>query len=186
MIEIGKHIDEYLFQKINTTYTNVFFDIIFPLIRNPLTWIPLYIFLAVWMSVRFKKKGLVWVLIFGATVAYSDFLSAQLLKSIFERVRPCNDATLSFYIRELIHCGSGYSMPSAHACNHFAMAFFLSITLCKKYAWITYVAILWAACIAYAQVYVGVHYPSDVVVGALLGSIIGWSVGKFYNAIFSL
>ena len=92
----------------------------------------------------------------------------------FERLRPCNDPEFTDHVRLVIkHCGGGYSFLSNHAANHFGMAVFFFITLrhvFRKWAWLVFV---WAGLIAFAQVYVGVHYPLDVLCGALLGMVFG-------------
>jgi undecaprenyl-diphosphatase len=85
-------------------------------------------------------------------------------------------------MRLLVQCGSGYSFPSTHATNHFAFALFMIGTLAQRYRWIVAPLIIWAAAIAYAQVYVGVHYPFDVLCGALLGSSIGIFVARVFRA----
>jgi len=79
------------------------------------------------------------------------------------------------------HCSGGYSFPSSHATNHFGAAVFFFCTLrpyLKKWA---YLFFFWAASISYGQVYVGVHYPSDVIGGAILGSIIGYLMSLIYR-----
>jgi len=83
-------------------------------------------------------------------------------------------------VRLLVHCGRAYSFTSSHAANHFAIAVFISLTLGLLYSWIKWPLLLWAGSIAYGQVYVGVHYPLDVIVGSLVGIIIGYLVAKLY------
>jgi undecaprenyl-diphosphatase len=81
----------------------------------------------------------------------------------------------------LDHCSGGFSFTSSHAANHFGLAMFIFMTiqpLFKKYTWLFFI---WAAVIAYAQVYVGVHYPLDIFVGALIGLFIGWFIGSVFN-----
>jgi undecaprenyl-diphosphatase len=117
-----------------------------------------------------------------ATILLSDQISSSVVKPLFARLRPCNDPDLSTQVRLLLDgCGAGYSFTSSHATNHFALAIFLTVTLRQwigKYTWVLY---LWAASIGYAQVYAGVHYPFDILAGALLGTGIGWFTGNFYQ-----
>jgi undecaprenyl-diphosphatase len=82
-------------------------------------------------------------------------------------------------VNNIVGCGKGFSFISAHATNHFAIAVFFSVLFYNQYKWIVYIAILWAGLIAFSQVYVGVHYPFDVICGALLGSILGYIQGIF-------
>ena len=110
-----------------------------------------------------------------AAVICADQFSAGLIKEWAQRLRPCNEPSLSALIRPIVPCGSGYSFISSHATNHFALAvffswFFKSISNWKPYHWIFY---FWAFSICFAQVYVGVHYPFDVILGAIAGLLIG-------------
>ena len=107
------------------------------------------------------------------TVFITDQLSSSIIKPFFERLRPCKDLVMIEHVRLLIKCGSGYSFTSSHAMNHFGVAFFLGIILWRLSRWVLPAAFLWAAIVSYAQVYVGVHYPFDVIGGGLIGLIIG-------------
>jgi undecaprenyl-diphosphatase len=108
------------------------------------------------------------------------------MKPIFHRVRPCNNPALNSIIHLIVPCGSGYSFPSSHAANHFAMGIFSAITLGKRYKWVLPLAIVWAISVSFAQVYVGVHYPIDVTCGGIIGTIIGISTGKLFNRYFGI
>jgi undecaprenyl-diphosphatase len=83
--------------------------------------------------------------------------------------------------RHIVPDSHGFSFPSSHATNHFAMAMFIYITCSKFHSGIKYLAFFWAAAVAYAQVYVGVHYPIDVLAGATLGCWIGYLTGNYFN-----
>ena len=80
-----------------------------------------------------------------------------------------------------VHCGGGYSFTSSHATNHFALATFLVIILGPFFKWIRIPIFLWAASIAFGQVYVGVHYPLDVLAGSIVGILLGILMTKFYQ-----
>ncbi|MFT5645416.1 MAG: membrane-associated phospholipid phosphatase [Aureispira sp.] len=168
--------DKELFSLINTQWCNGFLDLVLPYWRTKTTWIPLYILLFLIIG---KDRGfkIFWVLIvLGLTIALADQISSEWIKKIVERVRPCNDSSLP-NVRTLIHCGSGFSFTSSHATNHFALV--MQLFLIFRMTWKTryFVALfIWAALIAYAQVYVGVHYPLDVLAGGLVGCILAWLV----------
>jgi membrane-associated phospholipid phosphatase len=166
---------------INTQWRNPFLDMVAPFIRNQWFWAPLYFFLLLFMPLRFRMKGWLWCLTFIISFALSDQVSATLLKPYFHRLRPCNNPYLAGILHLLVPCGGGYSFPSSHASNHFSMAMFSAATLGSRVRWIWPVAILWAACVSFAQVYVGVHFPLDVTCGALLGTAIGLLTGKVFN-----
>ncbi|HEU4573397.1 MAG TPA: phosphatase PAP2 family protein [Chitinophagaceae bacterium] len=177
--------DQWFFIKVNSEWTNAFFDKFMPFMRNPLNWAPLYIFILVFILLNFKKQGWWWVLFFTCTVALTDMVGNHAFKHIFERLRPCNDPGFAFHVRLLLgHCSGGYSFTSNHAANHFGMATFFYFTLRNTLGrWVS-IGFVWAALISYAQVYVGVHYPLDIIGGALLGIILGLFTGMLFNKRF--
>lgn len=176
MLELLINWDKELFLLINTQWHNAFLDVVLPYWRTKTTWIPLYILL---LLVIGKDRGFktLWVLIvLGLTIALADQISSEWIKKVVERVRPCNDSSLA-NVRSLIPCGGGFSFTSSHATNHFALV--MQLFLLFRMTWKTsyFVALfVWAALIAYAQVYVGVHYPLDVLAGGFLGCILAWFV----------
>jgi membrane-associated phospholipid phosphatase len=182
-----EQLDQWLFIEINNHQSNSFFDAVMPLLRNSFTWAPLYIFLLFFITLNFKKQGhgWWWVLIFLCTVSLTDMLSSKLIKESFERLRPCADPDFFVNVRLLVNrCSGGYSFTSSHAANHFGMAAFMFFTLqsvIKRWAWL---AFLWAAIICYAQVYVGVHYPFDVLCGSIVGFVFGRLLAIFFNKRF--
>lgn len=176
MLELLIERDKELFLIINTEWCNAFLDVVLPYWRTKTTWIPLYILLLLIIG---KNRGFktFWVLILiGLTLLLADQVSSELIKKTVERIRPCNDSSLA-NVRSLIHCGGGFSFTSSHATNHFALV--MQLFLIFRLDWKTryFVALfIWAAIIAYAQVYVGVHYPLDVLAGGLLGCLLAWLV----------
>ncbi|MBN4052018.1 phosphatase PAP2 family protein [Cytophagaceae bacterium AH-315-L13] len=177
-------LDYQLFFLINGAWTNSFFDWILPLFRNKYFWFPLYLFLIVFFIVNYKKRGLVVILFMLLAVALSDQISSSIVKPIFQRIRPCNEESISDLVRNLVRCGSGYSFTSSHAANHFSIAVFLIMLFFRKYKWLLPLGICWAASISYAQIYVGVHYPLDILAGAFMGSVIGLLTGWFSVKVF--
>ncbi len=178
--------DQYLFFVINQGISNSFFDWLMPLLRERLTWVPLYLFLAFFLIKKHGKYGVVMLLFFVLTFGIADFFSASVIKPFVERLRPCNDPIIKLNVRSLVPCGSGYSFPSTHAANHFAMGIFLITVFYKKWKWIMPLALLWAISISFAQIYVGLHYPIDVTFGALIGGIIGYATGTILKKIIAI
>jgi PAP2 superfamily. len=177
MLDTLRYIDFQLFQFINITCANVAADVLCPWFREKLFWIPLYLLLTVWGALKFKHQ-IVWLVLFAIiTIIVSDQLASHVVKPIFHRIRPCNNLEIMAHLRMLVtHCGNGFSFVSAHAANHFALAAFVWYTFPKtKWLWLIY---LWAAVIGISQVYVGVHFPADILGGALLGFLIGWITAK--------
>ena len=142
-------------------------------------WIPLYLLFVYLMIRSYRWRAVIVLLFAGALVTMSDQISVHFFKEVFERLRPCHDPEIG----HLVHlvkdkCGGRYSFVSSHATNHFAIAVFLALVLGKKYRFFTPLILFWAAIVAYSRVYLGVHYPADIVVGALVGAILGWVMGR--------
>lgn len=179
--------DQSLFISINSDWTNPVFDVVLPIMRNSFIWYPLYLFLLIFVLLNFKVRGLWWAVFFLSTLALTDMTGTYVFKHVFERLRPCSDPDFFTHVRLLLkQCAGGYSFTSNHAANHFGMATFFFITfrhLFKIWAWI---ALCWAAAICYSQVYVGVHYPLDVLSGAMLGLAFGITTGTFFNKRFGI
>lgn len=167
--------DYWLFSHINQKWTSPVLDNVLLFVREAEFWIPFYLFLLLFMAMNFGKKGWLWSLYLAMTVIISDTISSHLIKDrLVYRLRPCGNSFWADSIHFLAnYCPSGSSFTSSHACNHFAMAVFMYRTLRPLSRWWALV-LLWAFVISYAQVYVGVHYPLDVLCGGILGAMIGW------------
>lgn len=173
--------DTALFLQVNSKFTNPVFDQILPIWRNANTWVPLYLFLIVFSVVNFSRKSLFWI--FGAvvTLVLTDQISSSVFKPFFERPRPCNDPILMSHVRLLIdHCSGGYSFTSSHATNHFGFAVYVFVTLRSLFNKWSSLFLIWAASVGYAQVYVGVHYPLDILCGAMIGASIGYATSQIF------
>ncbi|MGB0429738.1 MAG: phosphatase PAP2 family protein [Bacteroidia bacterium] len=171
---------------INNEWTNPAAEAILPWLRHKLFWVPLYIFLAFFFVKRHKFNGFWALAACGVSFAISNTLSAEIMKPLFALDRPCNDPNFLDQVILRVNCGPGKSFPSAHATNHFALSFCLITMMWAKYKKAVIPLFLWAAVVSYAQVYVGVHYPVDVLVGGAIGSVIGIGVGLVYNKVFGL
>ena len=178
-------LDHRLFGLINQRWTNPFFDLILPFLRQAEIWIPFYLFLLFFITMNFGRRGWLWAFSLIMTAVISDLLSSSVVKHLFFRLRPCCSPEMEDHVRMLAnYCPyNSSSFPSSHACNHFAMAFFIFLTL-KQTGKIWWLVFLWAFSISYAQVYVGIHFPLDVAGGALLGSLIGWMMVVFFESQF--
>ncbi len=181
MPEFLQHIDVYLFSLIHDGMSNRYFDQLMPFLRIPYVWAPVYLFLLVWMWSAYRMAGLMWCVFFFLTFVFCDSISAHFIKHLVQRLRPCNDPALSLMIHRIVPCGSGFSFPSAHASNHFGLAFFMIFTLGKKYPYLTPVVLCWALAVCFAQIYCGVHYPFDICAGAVLGLIIAKLLSMYFH-----
>ncbi len=179
--------DRRLFRLINYDWHNGFFDWLMPWLRNAEMWYPLYLFLALFVAINYKKNSGWWILFFVVTIAVANFVSSNLIKEHIIRLRPCNDPSLASWVRVLVgYRPQSSSFTSSHATNHFAMAMFLYLTLKGQLGKWPSLFFIWAFLISYAQVYVGVHFPLDVSSGAVIGILIGYLSGKSFSRKFGL
>lgn len=181
MIESIQQFDLELFLKIHRGLSNGFFDWLMPLMRNRFFWSPLYVFILIFCIKQYQKQGYYIIGMALFTFAASDLISSRVIKPWISRVRPCNDLTLVNDIIHRVPCGSGFSFPSAHATNHFAIAVFLICVFYSRWKPILPIGLFWAFIISFAQVYVGVHYPVDVTAGALLGTLIALICSRMFK-----
>ncbi|HLF64526.1 MAG TPA: phosphatase PAP2 family protein [Saprospiraceae bacterium] len=181
MLETIQSIDTRLLIWIHEYLRSDVLDWLMPLVRSKWTWAPLYVFLLAFMLFNFGKRGGLWALFFIFAIALSDSVSSKVIKYQVKRIRPCHTELTATHLHMLVPCGGQYGFTSSHASNHFAMATFLFFTLGRMMRRIRWPVIIWAVCIAFAQVYVGVHYPLDVIGGGVLGAIIGAGIAWYYN-----
>lgn len=171
-----------MFNKINAEWHTSFFDGLFITIRESYLWIPFYFFLIVFAAINFKKNGWYWIVFFLLTAMLSDIISSSIIKEAVPRLRPCRDPAIEDTVRFLVkYCPGSSSFTSSHAVNHFAAAMFIFTTFKNRLGNWWAVTFIWAALICYAQVYVGVHFPLDVLGGAVAGSLIGYVPAKIFN-----
>ena len=175
--------DRAILRQINAVWHNSFFDWLMPFLRNADMWIPLYFFMLLFGVVNYKKTGWWWILLGVVTVVVSDFVSSDIIKQNIHRLRPCNDPALSGWLRLIpgISFPQSSSFTSSHAANHFAMAMFFYFTLKSEIGQWAGLFFVWAAAICYAQMYVGVHYPVDIICGGIIGLLIGYGTGSLFN-----
>ncbi len=169
MLPFWVHLDTRLFILLNQKWTNPVFDWLMPVLTNLNNWkIPI---LLVWLALLIwgGRKGRAAALLLLVTIAFSDQLSSFVLKPLVHRVRPCHVVET---VRLLVGCSGSFSFPSSHATNSMAAARFFA-GFYPRYRWYLYGL---AGTIAYTRVYVGVHYPFDVLAGATLGFLVGWLV----------
>ncbi|MGC4128749.1 MAG: phosphatase PAP2 family protein [Bergeyella sp.] len=148
------------------------FDRFWILVSEKLIWIPLYVIFLYWLAKNFKVRSLIFILIFIALgVVVSDQISG-IFKYGIARLRPCHDPDLEGLVRE-VKCGGQFGFYSAHASNTFFIATFISLILKDKMKFLPYVLLFWAAIVSYSRIYLGVHFPMDVLFGALVGFLLG-------------
>lgn len=172
MLEILDNIDRQLFLFLNGLNLP-WLDPIMYALTDARYWIPLFLIVLGSLIYKFKWQSVTIILFLVLTIVCADQISASLIKPMVGRLRPTHNPELS----NLIHTLNGYkggqfSFVSSHAANAFAIATFLWLSLRQRISWI-WIMFVWAAIFSYTRIYLGVHYPGDILFGALLGLLIG-------------
>lgn len=172
------NLDHELFLFLNGLHVG-WLDPVMTFISSEMGWIPFYVILLYLVFKKLGWKGLFFVVI-GVVVLItcSDQLSSHVFKPVFHRFRPCHDPL----IQDLVHlpnghCGGQYGFISSHACNTFALASFITLIMKRFYKKIGLLMFIWAALVSYSRIYMGVHFPGDVLCGAAVGMILGFGIG---------
>lgn len=162
-------IDHYLFELINGKLANPVFDFSMPIITDGVIWRYPIGFAVLLLFVFGGKKGRLAVLFGGILILLSDQTSSQILKPMFHRIRPCH---VVGELRLLVNCTGSFSFPSSHATNSFATAIFFSGKYRKAAPYLFTIAVL----ASFSRSYVGVHYPLDLLAGAVVGMFCAFAV----------
>ncbi|WDT67348.1 phosphatase PAP2 family protein [Cloacibacterium sp. TD35] len=152
------------------------FDPFWILVSEKWFWIPLYVIFLYFLYKNFNKKSLFYILLFVALGITASDQIANIFKFGFERLRPCHDPSLEGLLRE-VKCGGKFGFYSAHSSNSFFVATYLTILLGKKIKQLPYFLYVWAAVVAYSRVYLGMHFPGDIIVGAIMGILLALFFG---------
>jgi undecaprenyl-diphosphatase len=167
MASWAEFMDTALFHLINQDGQNSFFDWFMPFMTDLKNFTYVLVILGAYIVWRERKGGLVFLLFVGLTLAITDPFSSRLLKEWVGRIRPCQ---VLENVRLLTDCNTSYSFPSSHAVNIFAASYFLS-RMFRRLAPLFFAI---AAVVGYSRVYIGIHYPLDVIGGAAIGLLIAW------------
>ncbi len=173
MIEQLKQWDEGLFIWLNSFHADWLDPVMFQLTES-YTWIPFYAVL-IFFIYRIDPKNSWWV--FGGialTILISDQVSSGIMKPYFERLRPCHDDRWNGVVHNYGRCGGLYGFVSSHAANTFAFAVFMNLKMKGKLRFLPWL-FLWAALVSYTRIYLGVHYPLDIILGGITGALAGWT-----------
>lgn len=173
MIEELLKYDTSLFLHLNNLGT-LPWDNLWLIITDKLTFIPLY---AVLLYLLYKKFGLksmlVFVIVVALMITFTDQIT-NIFKRGFQRLRPCRAPDIADQVRFIaVRCGK-YGFFSGHSSNSMAAAIFAGLILKPFYNKLIYLLVLWSFIVAYSRIYVGVHYPLDIVCGLTFGALSGF------------
>lgn len=179
-MELLLELDKKIFLWLNGFHTP-FWDKFFLIYTHSRSWTPVIVIMVILLFRSFSlRQALIFFVLIGAGVGLCDFVASGILKPNFERLRPCHD-----FLQEMTlvgNCGGMYGFASSHAANSFGLfSGFSSAFKGNKYVF--WLLLVWAVLMGYSRIYLGVHHPGDVVVGALIGLVVPKFLFYFYERI---
>lgn len=179
MFELLEKLDQDLFLFLNSLH-NSFFDVVMAIVTDKKPWIPFYGLIILFLFWRYGKGAFAIVVSIAITITLCDQFASGFCKPFFGRLRPCYNEEIDALVHLVGGCGGEYSFISSHAANTFGLASFMYFLLRKDFPHVKWM-FLWAAIVSYSRVYVGVHFPADIIVGGLSGFLWGFLVQKGYS-----
>jgi len=179
MLETLNSLDIQLFLFLNSLHSS-FMDPIMFFLTGKLTWAPLYAVVLFYLFKKEKWYGILALVFAVLVIVFADQSSVKLFKNVFERLRPSHNPE----IKDIVHIvnnkrGGQFGFVSSHAANTFGFAMFISLFF--KIRWVSISLFTWAVVVSYTRIYLGLHYPGDILGGAILGSLIGFLVYQAYT-----
>lgn len=153
-------------------------DLVMFYMSQTLFWLPLYVFLLAWAIRDFRKDAMFVTVGIVLTILLADQITASVMKPWFARLRPSQEPALEGIVHLVqgfhgqIYKGGTYGFASSHAANTFGIATFFTLIWRTKYKWVLWLFV-WAALMTYTRIYLGVHYPGDILVGGIVGVLAG-------------
>lgn len=181
MLEKIKQWDTEAFLFLNRLHTPVM-DIAMYWITDRFFWFPFYALIIYFLIKKFKWQGLWMVITIVVTVIIADKVASGLFKPYFARYRPCHEGAIQQLVHVVNGCGGQYGFVSSHSANTFAFAMLMWLLLKETVSYIYYL-FFWALLVSYSRIYVGVHYPLDLLGGALIGIICAWIMYALYKRV---
>ena len=173
------HADQELFLWLNGQHTE-FWDTVMAAVTYKYTWVPLYLLMVYSLYARFGLKAVGYFLCILVVVILADKIASGVFKPYFMRPRPCHDPVIGSLVYNLVGCGGTYGFVSSHAATGFGVAVSYNLLANSRIKWAP-LFYIWAFIYSYSRIYVGVHYPLDILVGGLVGLLSAFLVVAIYR-----
>lgn len=180
-VNVLEAVDQQLLLAINRTHTALL-DAIMTFASNRNVWFPAYALLIGWLIYHFRQRALLLLPLVFAAVGLADSITSRLFKPYFARPRPCHSPQLAGLLHLPDGCGGQFGFMSSHAANSVCLAIFMALVLpAGRFRPLKWLLVAWAALLSYSRVYLGAHYPADVLGGGLIGALLGWGAATLYQ-----
>lgn len=172
-------LDQKLFLELNGRFHSPWLDQVMFFLTKTTAWLPLYAFLLFLIIRAYGKNAWIPLVAIALTILFADQFTSSFMKPFFERLRPSREPELEGLVHIVNNYRGGrYGFASSHAANTFGVATLLWIVLKRHRPWIA-LLFLWSLFVGYTRIYLGVHYPGDVIVGCLVGflaAVLAWAL----------
>ncbi len=180
MLQWISKIDRQWLLAINSHHT-AFLDNLMWFASGTFSWIPLYAFLLVLLVKKYKKEGWMLIALMVPLVVISDQLASDLIKNLVQRPRPSHTPGLENYLHYVNNYRGGlYGFVSSHAMNTFSLCFYILFTVRSDIKWLHFLLFPWAIWVSYSRMYLGVHFPSDIIVPFFISIVLGYGMSRVF------
>ena len=180
MLEWLIELDKSIFLALNAIH-NETWDKIMVFTTGKKSWYPMYGMIITFLFVKFRRERWFIFVAIAILITLTDQIASGFFKPTVGRLRPCHDPSIQAFTHILTGCGGKYGFFSSHAANTFGISTLIYLLTKDRFKWLGIFMIVWAIVVSYSRIYVGVHYPLDIISGAICGILVGNGVFKLYQ-----